>query len=428
MSTSGEPPSESTLVLTNVTVSERMLRPARTFGLVGLALAFAPPLVSVTLDVLRAVTRAPAGEFYEDTILPIVWLVCALSAPAFGIGSVVLGIPTTRGWRGPARVLAHAGGLTFERGESIVQFVPRAGITDAVVVPGPDPRLDVHLVRGNVLSITLPSEEQGHEATEKLGFSPSDRRLSIQLASPRGMIVAACMGLPVIGLVLVVLVRALHDIGIPRTMQDVLVFVAAVFVTWLVIRAQKPDEIVIGTDGVVVRRLFSRTYHSHADIEHVEAKDSKLGFGLRGAKKLVTAAKGEPRLIQAAAQRIEGARKTGAVAEDGARIAEWLDLGGRSVAAWRAELPDLLGNANYRRATVTPRELASVLENAAERRDRRLGAAMLLRIAAPEEASRIRGAADAAADEDLRAALERAAEEELDDAAIERALGLTRKS
>ncbi|MDI3282976.1 hypothetical protein [Polyangium sp. 15x6] len=69
-----------------------------------------------------------------------------------------------------------------------------------------------------------------------------------------------------------------------------------------------------------------------------------------------------------------------------------------------------------------------MLQDPAEDRGRRIGAAMLLRVAAPDAAPRIRIAAETSADDELRAALERAAEEELDDATLERALRVTRGS
>ena len=429
MSVRGEPPSEPGLLLAKSSVSERMLRLARWLGISSIAIMFGPPLVSVVIRLLRAALGAPEGESYEPSIILSGWFICTLLAPVLAMGSAIVAIPTIRGWRGPARVLVNAEGLTFERGESVVKTIVREQITDAVVVPAPDPSLDVHLAGGNVLSITLPCEERGHEGLEALGFSPMERRISIRLASIQRMVAAGCIGLPVIGIVLAAVSGALHDIGMPKTTSELVFLLVAFSSTWLLVRAQKPHEVVVGMDGVVVRRAFSRTYHSYADIEIVQAQDNELRWRLRGTKWFAAAAKGEPRLVQAAAKRIDLARRTGALVEDGARVRELLDRKGRTLAEWRTALSGLLlQGGDYRNATVTEEALLAVLEDPGENRGRRIGAAMILRIAVPEAAPRIRIAAETSADDELRAALERAAEEELDDATLERVLRVTRGS
>ncbi|MDC0743488.1 hypothetical protein [Polyangium mundeleinium] len=194
--------------------------------------------------------------------------------------------------------------------------------------------------------------------------------------------------------------------------------------TLLSVRAWKPTEIVVGTDGVLVRHPFSKTYLPYASLGHVATEGDRLRLFPKNEDDATLQMQGEPALVVAAASRIEEARAAGAAGDSPARVRELLDRKGRTLAEWRKALFGLLQGGDYRNATVTDEALLAVLEDPGEDRGRRIGAAMILRIAAPEAAPRIRIAAETSADEELRAALESAAEEELDDATLERALGL----
>src|SRR5262249_33072149 len=101
--------------------------------------------------------------------------------------------------------------------------------------------------------------------------------------------------------------------------------------------------------------------------------------------------------------------------------------GGRSVRDWRASLREIARrNATYRSTGLSPEDLQAVLESPTASVERRIGAAIVLTERATEGRSgllgRIRIAAEACACERVRVALERVAEGELDDAAIEGAI------
>jgi len=99
---------------------------------------------------------------------------------------------------------------------------------------------------------------------------------------------------------------------------------------------------------------------------------------------------------------------------------------GLGVRAWRERLRNALNVGGYRVAARAPVDAALAERMVAPRisAEERVGAALALRIADPAYgAARVRVAAECCLDPHVRAALEAAAAEEIDDDAIERALG-----
>lgn len=102
-----------------------------------------------------------------------------------------------------------------------------------------------------------------------------------------------------------------------------------------------------------------------------------------------------------------------------------LDRRSRSISAWREDLRALLAveGSGYRGAALGPDQLAEVVEDAGAPTERRVAAAVALSGKGDEEAKRrVRVAVEACADRDLRAALEHAAEGEIEEAELHRAM------
>jgi hypothetical protein len=127
-------------------------------------------------------------------------------------------------------------------------------------------------------------------------------------------------------------------------------------------------------------------------------------------------------------RRIEDALAARVASQSQVARAAALERHGRPFARWRAELASLAQQgADYRRnAGLARDDLQRVLEDASAPTEHRVGAAVALAAAGEVDIRRrVRIAAAACADRDLRAALEAAAEEELDEAKLERALRRT---
>jgi hypothetical protein len=119
------------------------------------------------------------------------------------------------------------------------------------------------------------------------------------------------------------------------------------------------------------------------------------------------------------AMRARGQSRVSAV-----QLAE-LDRRNRSVSAWRDDLRALLAveGSGYRGAALGSDQLAEVVEDAGAPTERRVAAAVALSGKGDEEAKRrVRVAVEACADRDLRAALEHAAEGEIEEAELHRAM------
>jgi hypothetical protein len=194
-----------------------------------------------------------------------------------------------------------------------------------------------------------------------------------------------------------------------------------------------PAELVVGADGIIVRQNFSSTFVPFGRIASIDPgppeRGRRVGLGASLVLRLTDGSEvrartrhlmGDPRAELLA--RIADARRAWeAGGASGSALAQ-LDRNGRSPAAWRTAMRALLATPeDYRAQAITRDALVEVLESPAAPAERRVAAALAL---ADDEGARprIRIAAQACADTDLREALEDAAEDALDDETIDRTL------
>jgi hypothetical protein len=189
-----------------------------------------------------------------------------------------------------------------------------------------------------------------------------------------------------------------------------------------VVRRFGAPHVVIGSDGIRVRGMWSQPFISYSDIERV---DRSRGLGitlhLRNGSKvnLPVVAIGLER-VTGLIERIEKARKSGG---DGrSRIEDALARAGKSIEEWHRGLTEFASRqATFREAAFEPHEIEGVLANPNANAEQRIGAAFVLHRIDPAVArTQVRIAADATADEDLRDALLAAAEGEMDSAPLKR--------
>lgn len=188
-------------------------------------------------------------------------------------------------------------------------------------------------------------------------------------------------------------------------------------------------RVVVGTDGVrILGRLIPR-FIPHENIASVELVPPLYQHGKPSIRLLRQ--KGAPielPTIAAPRDRVEGlARRIDeavrAHAAGGARGLDALARSGRSAAEWKGDVRRMaLAPPTFRSQALGIDDYERVLTDAAAAPDQRIGAALAVRAIDPEQGpTRIRVAADASADEALRAALNGAAEGEIDEALLERA-------
>ncbi|MGK3983028.1 hypothetical protein WME99_08310 [Sorangium sp. So ce136] len=328
--------------------------------------------------------------------------------------------PLTR--RGTVRVAADAAGLRLTRGAA-TRWIPRAAIRSGLVVPEPRFHVALELRGGRQLEVHVESEEEGARMLAALGLGPEARRVVVSLGNAKRDRVAGWARLLVCALVVGFASDWFDDLSVfvDRSALSKAKHLALYVLTiWLGRRAARPERIVVGSDGVLVERPFSRTWLPYAVLTAIRTRGDRLLLVRQGDDHPVELRATEQGLARAVARRIREARKR-AAGGAAPRGVEALERRGRDPAAWREDLRKMLTAGDYRAAGLALEDVRHALDDASAPPDRRIGAALALRIAGyPEARDLIRVAAEATADDELRAALERAAEDELDEASPSR--------
>lgn len=189
-------------------------------------------------------------------------------------------------------------------------------------------------------------------------------------------------------------------------------------------QAVVPAVAVVGNDGVAVHGIGRREFVPYRRVQGVATtRDGVLVTTAVGRDLKLQTSSGWTRRDEARdrlAARIEGAL----AARDEALVSDaelsLLDRSGRTGARWREELLALSrATADYRRPTVAPELLASVVDDVGAAPQRRIAAAVALSAVADEPLRRrLRLAASASASRPLRVALERALDGALDERSL----------
>ncbi|EYF04520.1 hypothetical protein [Chondromyces apiculatus] len=306
------------------------------------------------------------------------------------------------------------------------RLIPRRVIQGGIVVPDAIPRLDLNLTAGRTLSIALQQEEDAAHVLDSLGAGPERRRVAVSVGSAHRELAAGCLGFPAAAMLWSVVTTIvsqtmfamgstaaplldLRNLGLPITV------ILAMATVWALRRLVRPTRVVIGSDGVLVEHRFKNTWIPFAELQEASAAFDALTFYPRDSDSPVIELRLPEAVAEGLAKRIRAARDAGATGSAEARSTELLERGGRGLDAFRADLRKLLARGAYRQSGLTSEDVLATLADAQAPRERRIGAAIALRIAEhPEARARIRIAAEASADDTLRAALEEAAEAELD--------------
>ncbi|MDC0678747.1 hypothetical protein [Sorangium atrum] len=412
--------SRSGFRLTSRRVARRHEALGRIFGGLALLAIAGPFLVSVIASVLAGVLHDPSlGRF----AVSVLFLTLPGVLAALGLSFLSLLFATTAvGWKGPAHVAADAAGLRFTSG-AVKRSIPRTDIRSGLVLSDPHVRVELCLRRGQVIEVHVAREEEGARLLAALGIGPTERRVAVSLGSVHRELAAGCVGVPVFTILWLIVISALtRPLSNAGSFWPVVAWAAlALLSTWLLRRAARSTQVVVGTDGVRVERPFSTVWIPYAELAAVRTLGERLLLSRRGGGSVVLRTKDT--LTEALAQRIRDAHEGATAGGAAPRGAEALERRGRELGAWREDLRKLLAAGDYRAAGLTPEDALHALDDASAPRDRRVGAALFLRVAGyPEAQEHIRVAAGATADDALRAALEHAAEEEVDDAALARVL------
>ncbi len=292
--------------------------------------------------------------------------------------------------------------------------------------------------QGKTIVLYIDGATMGEEVLRAAGQDARQRVLEVPLASiasrvpgatTLGWIALLFQGIPALISVPFLLVMALSD---KYWRGDGLAFGLAYFAFEALLLAAcvkilRRRPAAIGADGIRFRRFFRRRFYPYRAITDVSLSEGRVTLSLQDGESVrMRTVSWWPRAgIDEAALalhgRIEAARAAASPLRDVRAKLSLLDRRGRAPAAWRAHLASLLGRSDYRTGALTAGDLTSVIEDASLSAEHRVAAAVALSASEPEEArARTRIAAAASADDDLRLALDQAAEGEIDEGRLDR--------
>jgi hypothetical protein len=399
----------------------RRLGFARLLGRLSTLFLLAPVVVVYALGALAEALGLRWAGGYE-TAIPVI-LTGIVGAVLFGVASAL----ADRGVRARAvEISVEEHDLLIHHGAR-VRVIPRDRIEGGIVLRElREPILELTLRGEQVLRVGMRSHQQAEAFVELLGLGADRRRVAVTLGGQGGALAAAALAAPLAFLVWGSMwVRIEAD----RPYQGPLFALLVVASTLLARRALLPRRVVVGADGVHVRGRFRERYLRLGDIGQVASRGRDFVLEPRPEadprrRGPITVPCSDPGVAAALVDRVRAAIGGGPGRARPASVEALLDQGERPLAAWRIAVGKALrGEGRYRSAPVTAEDLRAVLEDPAAPTRLRVGAAIALRDAGdPDAQARAGRAAQACADEGTRAALEAAAEDDLDARAVRRRL------
>ena len=298
------------------------------------------------------------------------------------------------------------------------------------------------MLRGGETVVARASRFDGDRLLHAAGVGAGERVLRVPLASAAARLsggpslAGIVLGLLFVGAVPAVVffagaARQVLTSGGSRGYGDsrttgFLLGVAVLLATGLVLLVRR-REAVLGTDGVLLHGAVRTRFFPYAAVRGVASHPRGVSLEREHGRPVVLptgrVCSAESELYREVL--LERLREALAAGGGGALAQvdlERLERCGRPLAAWREELGKLLGEAgDYRRRGLSAEDLGAVIEDPAAPVERRIGAAVALGSVRRDEARRrVRVATLATVDDDLRKALERAAEGEIEAALLER--------
>lgn len=309
-----------------------------------------------------------------------------------------------------------------------------------VVMPNKAPaHAEIVLRSGDVLHVEAGSNEDAtpyHALVDALGFGGKRRRASLPLGSTRGLLQR---GLAAVGAGLAAtIIGSLLVFNLTTSMPTALFITGAIFLLTVLVVAQieGPHRVVAGADGLVVERLFGKTFLPRRHIFGVEKIEGGVSVLLRGEDETIRQVPlpaDSPDRSQALLRSLRDALE-GDSGEEAGPQAALLTRGGESIAKWRERLRKLVATEGGYRARRLPVDmLVRTARDPSAPTELRIGAALAIAGTDDEDAkARLRIATEGVANEPVRTALEAAAEAEAEDeaiaAALDRAERVTRSS
>lgn len=190
--------------------------------------------------------------------------------------------------------------------------------------------------------------------------------------------------------------------------------------TTLLVRPLITSTVRIGTDGIGIERLFRRRFVPRALFLGASEGWNYVAISTSdgAVHRVPVSSSAEAHVVVQRIQEAMANRGDAAASKALSRLAR----NGRPIAAWLRDVrAEARGAGGYREARLDPAEIHALVEDGAAPAERRIAAAAALS-GSDEGKRRVRIAAEACADERLRLAIQEAAEDEVNEGKIEKAL------
>lgn len=368
-------------------------------------------LVAPGLVVYGLSSVLTASMSVDDAIGLFVLGCCA--SVVLALASYVTGLEAR--WRRGS--LAVEGGLLEIERDGVVQGVPVSRVQSGIALPS-EPGVELHLDDGRVVRAGMRSVDEAEELLARLGVGADHKRIAMPEPRPSRVLGAGCAAYPAAFVVCASVMATLdHAVG---AAGPVLTALLVVLITLGARWVARGSRIVLGAEAIVIDGRVARFDEITRASHHGSVLTLELANGAP-----IRATSADADVAVALASRVERGVERARRAAKRAPIADALDPGARSLAAWRGDLAKVLERGErYRRAAIEAQDLVDLIDDPTAPPKLRVGAALALRGRnAPEDRARIRVAAEACADPRTREALEAAAAEgEVEDAVIAKAM------
>ncbi len=324
------------------------------------------------------------------------------------------------------------------------RLIPRAALRGGWIDSfHDDHRVVLRHENGDHIWIRCDDREQAHALLRAAGFAPEQHTFEARLVSvaaaelTQPQRVALALG-AIYGVPTFVGVAAAAFAGdhVLRAVIALSVFVLSLL-TLAIVHYCTLRTALVGTDGVTVKSLSGRRFVPYTDVSRVRLDDRGVWLERHaGADVLLPPCprmRKKPLVMGAPPaadelvlfERIHEAMAAGGRAGEADARFGALDRRGRTIDDWKRDLRALVqrAGAGYRQVSLEPDELAQLLESASAPPERRIAAAIALSATGDEATrARLRFAVDACANEELRLVLEHAAEGEVAEDELGRAV------
>lgn len=351
-----------------------------------------------------------------------------LAAPALAL---VAGWLRVFGLGGRAQLLVEPGALVIRSESGKDQRIPIGDVQSGFAEPARNgATIEISLSGDRVLRTSAASLEEAEALLQRLGLDASQRRCRVSLASEGRRVLAgvlASFGWFMGTVWTMMAIDSVAHLPTPLPPPVLLLWMASwIAVPWLVMRLAKPTEVVIGAEGLHVRRGLRSKEIGYERIDEIEQTERGIAIRLVTGETLkigqgwTEVDHNAAAIVHRVRRALDARRRSDLPATKLALLAR----DRRSIAAWRESLRALTqGTGGYRGLAMTVEDLGQVLESDAATAEQKVAAALALAGASPTEVTaKVRVAAERATNDRVRVALSAIAEGSDEGAAIDEAL------